>query len=490
MIHNTNPHRFVTIAILVMAIVMMAHEAAHAFTVDNIEFRKISNSTVTVVKGTYSGDMVIPETIEYEGTTYTVTEISDYAFDSMGGLTSISLPNSIERIGTGAFNSCVLLSSIEIPDKVTSIEMETFYNCSGLKTVRFPVSLQSIGDYSFYDCKRLNDLEFPSTLKSIGDYAFTNCEYLTEIELPDGCDQIGTYVFAYCSSLSEAKLPASIPDVGNNLFMGCTSLSEIVIPEKVTVIYPNAFYGCTRLSSVDIQGPVTSIHTGVFDGCTYLESITLPETLESIGDAAFRRSNLMEITIPGNVKSIGYACFDRCPQLENVIFADGEESLELGEMAMGRLKATSLYLGRDLTYTSDEYGSTPFYNCTGLVDITIGNNVTDATALFGSRYTKLAKLSSNAIDPPVMRPFSEDLYKSVEVTVHQESIEKYHTAEVWKEFVKMNATVGMDCIEVVDDSSIIVYDINGHEIKPEQMKDGAVYLVKQGASVKKVIGSK
>ena len=54
----------------------------------------------------------------------------------------------------------------------------------------------------------------------------------------------------------------------------------------------------------------------------------------------------------------------------------------------------------------------------------------------------------------------------------------------------MNATVGMDCIEVVDDSSIIVYDINGHEIKPEQMKDGAVYLVKQGASVKKVIGSK
>lgn len=409
-----------------------------AFTVDNIEYEKLTNSTVAVAKGSYSGDIVIPEKVSYLGETYTVTEIANTAFESMSGLASVSLPATIEKIGVGAFNSCSMLSSIVIPDKVTAIEGETFYYCSGLKTIKFPAALETIGDYAFYGCSRLDGLDFPTTLKSVGDYAFAGCEYLTEANFPDACESISVNAFMNCSSLSRVTLPASLKDLSNCCFLECTSLSEIVIPKNVTRIYPNVFYGCTRLSSVDIQGPVTTIDTGVFDGCSALESITLPNELETIGDAAFRRSALTEIIIPGNVTSIGYACFDRCPELRKVVFANGASTLELGEMAMGRLNAESLYIGRNLTYVSDEYGSTPFYNCTDIESIEIGSNVNDAMALYGARYTKLSTLTSNATVPPALRPFTEELYKTVQVTVPEGSLDDYREADVWKEFVSIS----------------------------------------------------
>lgn len=432
---------------------------AFAFTVDNIEYEKLTNSTVAVAKGSYSGDIVIPDKVTYLDETYTVTEIASTAFDSMSGLASVSLPATIEKIGVGAFNSCSLLSSITIPDKVKAIEMETFYYCSGLKTIKFPAALESIGDYAFYGCSRLDGLDFPSTLKSIGDYAFAGCEYLTAVDFPDACESISVYAFMSCSSLSRVTLPASLHDLSNCCFFECTSLSEIVIPKNVSRIYPNAFYGCSRLSLVDIQGPVTTIDTGVFDGCSALESITLPNELETIGDAAFRRSALTEIIIPGNVTSIGYACFDRCSELRKVVFANGESTLELGEMAMGRLNAQSLYIGRNLTYVSDEYGSTPFYNCTDIESIEIGSNVNDAMALYGARYTKLTTLTSNATVPPALRPFTEELYKTVQVTVPEGSLDDYRNADVWKDFVSITGMQAQQAIvsgTVVSDTGLAI----------------------------------
>ncbi|MBQ7448914.1 MAG: leucine-rich repeat protein, partial [Paludibacteraceae bacterium] len=59
-------------------------------------------ATVTSGSNKYSGSVVIPESVTYEGTTYSVTSIGNRAFYGCTGLTSITIPNNVTSIGYGA----------------------------------------------------------------------------------------------------------------------------------------------------------------------------------------------------------------------------------------------------------------------------------------------------------------------------------------------------------------------------------------------------
>ena len=59
-----------------------------------------------------SGDLIIPSTISYNGTTYSVTSIGDRAFYYCSGLTSVTIPNGVTSIGESAFYGCNGLTSI------------------------------------------------------------------------------------------------------------------------------------------------------------------------------------------------------------------------------------------------------------------------------------------------------------------------------------------------------------------------------------------
>ena len=77
----------------------------------------------------YSGDIVIPSSVAYEGKTYSVTRIGDVAFTVCFSLTSVEIPNSVTSIGNSVFYGCSSLSSIEIPNSVTSIGGSAFMGC-------------------------------------------------------------------------------------------------------------------------------------------------------------------------------------------------------------------------------------------------------------------------------------------------------------------------------------------------------------------------
>ena len=84
---------------------------------------------VTSYNNVYSGDVVIPETVTYNGITYSVTSL-----------------------GSSCFEDCSRLSSITIPNSVTSLGSGCFYDCYGLTSITIPNSITSLGDYCFYDC--------------------------------------------------------------------------------------------------------------------------------------------------------------------------------------------------------------------------------------------------------------------------------------------------------------------------------------------------
>ena len=79
----------------------------------------------------YLGNVVIPKSVNYNGTTYSVTSICRDAFSVCSGLTSITIPSSVISIGHWAFFGSGLVSII-IPNSVTTIGNDAFYNCSGL----------------------------------------------------------------------------------------------------------------------------------------------------------------------------------------------------------------------------------------------------------------------------------------------------------------------------------------------------------------------
>ena len=162
----------------------------------------------------YTGTVNIPSTVKYNGTTYIVKSIGDYAFYGCSSLTSIEIPNSVKGIDYCAFSDCSDLTSIEIPNSVTSVGDFAFSGCSGLTSIEIPNSVTSIGRGAFLYCSGLTSVTIPNSVTSIGNYAFYNCTGLTEIvslaSIPPICN---AGVFGYVDkSLCTLKVPKGSKD--------------------------------------------------------------------------------------------------------------------------------------------------------------------------------------------------------------------------------------------------------------------------------------
>ena len=253
---------------------------AHDFEVGGIYYNILSEEDKTVevtYKGTsfseysneYSGAVIIPETVAYNGTTYSVTSIGDCAFEYCSGLRSITIPDSVTSIGDYAFDGCSGLTSVEIPNSVTSIGDYAFYECKGLTSIKVE------NGNSVYDSRdncnaiiktRTNTLilgcknsVITNSVTSIGNYAFDGCSGLTSVEIPNSVTSIGNYAFYECSGLTSIKIPNSVTSIGGGAFVYCSGLTSITIPNSVTSIGDYAFYNCWRLTSITSLIPAESL---------------------------------------------------------------------------------------------------------------------------------------------------------------------------------------------------------------------------------------
>ena len=123
----------------------------------------------------YSGKVVIPQSVTYNSTSYSVTSIGEYAFYNCKNLTSVSIPNSITSIGSHAFSSCICLSSLDIPNSVTSIGENAISDCAGLRSVTIPESVTTIGIAAFRGCYCLPSVDIPNSVTSIDASVFDGC---------------------------------------------------------------------------------------------------------------------------------------------------------------------------------------------------------------------------------------------------------------------------------------------------------------------------
>lgn len=139
------------------------------------------SSLSTYNKNAYKGNVTIPETIIYNGVTYSVTMIDQNAFYNCMGLKSVTIPNSVTVIGWSAFMDCTNLTSINIPNSVTSIIMNAFKFCKALTSVTIPNSVTEIGTWAFCGCSNLASITIGSRVKSIDKEAFIKCSSLKNV---------------------------------------------------------------------------------------------------------------------------------------------------------------------------------------------------------------------------------------------------------------------------------------------------------------------
>ena len=213
--------------------------------------------------------------------------ICDGALRGCKSLQSVTIPNSVKKIGDDAFNSCKSLQSVTIPNSVKSIGDEAFSWCQSLQRITIPNSVTSIGDYAFSSCESLQSVTILNSVTKIGDFAFDSCESLQSVTIPNSVTSIGDDAFRRCLSLQSITIPSSVTYIGDEAFRCCKSLQRITIPNSVTSIGVEAFSGCESLQSITIPNSVTSIGDYAFSDCTSLQSIAIPNSVISIGDGAF-----------------------------------------------------------------------------------------------------------------------------------------------------------------------------------------------------------
>ena len=255
---------------------------AHDISVANadgkiIYYNYTNNRTELEVSSSYaySGNIVIPESVTYNGTTYSVTSIGNSAFFGCSNLTSITIPNSVMSIGEYAFNDCGGLTAVHISD------LNAWCN------IQFSDNPLSYAHHLYLNGQEIRNLLIPNSVTSIGASAFNGCSGLTSVTFSNSVTSIGSSAFTNCSGLTSVTIPNSVTSIGSSAFYGCCSLTSISIPNSVTSIGVRAFEGCSSLTSVALSKSMTSIESQTFYGCCSLTSISIPNSVTSIGDNAF-----------------------------------------------------------------------------------------------------------------------------------------------------------------------------------------------------------
>ena len=255
----------------------------------------------------YQGNVIIPDSIVYNGIKYNVTSIGWCAFESCSNPITVSIPNSVTSMDI-AFYNCRGLTSITIPNSITSIKDRTFMYCTGLTSIEIPNSITSIGDMVFYGCYRLTSITIPNSVKTIGESAFANCFDrslqigLTSVTIGNGVTSIGKKAFEKCPIINSVYITdiaawcgIDFEDLYSNplsnralpLFINDKEITDLVIPEGVTSIGKYAFYDCTGLTSVTIPNSVTEIGEEAFFNTRLTDVYCYAENVPSTQSGAF-----------------------------------------------------------------------------------------------------------------------------------------------------------------------------------------------------------
>ena len=430
--------------------------------VDNIYYNLNSADKTAEVAANrnnpFTGDVVIPSSIIFEGVEYSVTKIGSKAFSERSNLTSITLPNSLKTIGSGAFRKCSNLSSINIPNSVTTIEQGAFYHCSNLTSVYIGTGLETIGENIFNECDNLKTAKINSNALvsknyESGDIKVTDLffgTFIKELVLGENVTSIGNWAF-FRSTITSLKMTDNVKTIGDYAFMECSELTSVELPNSLTDIGEWAFEGCYKLSSVTIPQSVKCVHLFAFQMCHNLTKVVVNS------NEVVARDNEQFYTLT--------SCFGK--QVKEFVF--GEDVRNIAYLACSESeKLSTVTIPSHLACIDDS----AFHKCTSIADM----------YCYAEQVPEMGK-----------DVFVDSNYKNATLHVPANAVEAYRNADQWKDFGNIVALTDEDpkptAISSIEYAPVAtnkaVYDLQGHQLA--QPKKGLNIIKMSDGTTKKVI---
>lgn len=316
-------------------------------------------NVAVVLPGDYKEmeSVTIPESVTYNGNTYTVKKIADCAFDGCP-IKELSLPKTLTTIGEMAFRSCMHLSELNIPESVTYI-----------------------GSIAFAQVGYKGNLVYPGCTVGYGAFSTNHFEY---VEVPEGVTYLPKYVFAL-GTMGGLSLPESLERIATYAFHAQKVNGTVIIPAK-TFLEEEAFCSVPGLKKVIISEGMTSLPSKMsFDNCSDLELVYLPKSLTYID----------------------YECFNRCPSAifcvyENSYAHEFVEKKGFPYFLLGKKKNPEIAYGSAVSGTVTYSDGTPVIGAS--VDIlyddgSLKENVTtDENGAYTFTYAEVGSYTVRATD--------------------------------------------------------------------------------------------
>ena len=320
----------------------------------------------------FTGDVVVPDSVQHNNVWYKVTSIGDLVF-SGADLTSLSLPSGIRSIGEECFSYSRIRGGLVLPDSLRVIKKNAFCANSGIESIHIPalvgpletrsispmLDLQTITVdsanqyYSSYNGVLYNKdttvliscpagktgvFVIPDGVVCIAEASMEVCE-LSSIVIPNTVRTIKTMAFSECEQLTSMHIPASVTHIEGGIFRGNKRLTDITIDSLNTnyKVIDNVLYSMdmdTLLSyhlasdSVRVLDGVKVIGMDAFSLINRLSIVVLPEGIETIQSGAFEWSGIRKINLPNTLKFIGNGAFTGS-SLSNIVIPNSV--VHLGE---------------------------------------------------------------------------------------------------------------------------------------------------------------
>lgn len=451
---------------------------------------------------TYSGDVVIPGTIVFNGETYTVAQINANAFYNCPNLTSVTIPATV-RYMLNAFSdsqatglasiTCLAITpptgmlemtdgqyanvTVTVPKNSVSIYKAAngwsqfatingmtydfaldglFYEIRGAGEVM--VTRENSNSYS-----NVYEVHVPATaslagvsydVTAINNHAFYQCPGLQTVYLPSSVRSIGDYAFYGCPYLTSFDF-ADVDSIGSYSFAHCTSLATVKLSGGLESIEGTSFAECTSLKNFDHYMVHSTMTNYRFVDGVIFTNVDINKTLVCYPCGSLRTS----YTVPAGTASIGAHAMRGAVALQTVILPTSLKTIE----AYAFYKCAQI-TGVEVPKGVTTIGNYAFSGCTAMTTVILPSTL---TSLGGGAFNgdqALVVIGVKATTPPVcqivgsrpaLTPFDDNHFASSMLRVPTGSKSRYQTANIWKLFNTIRESDDMV------DEDILLGDVNG-----------------------------